>query len=439
MAQHCLVFDIGKTNKKAFVFDEAYQPVWEQSETLPETTDEDGFATENLALLETWFLETYQKLINNESFCIKAVNISAYGASLVYLNAENVAFLPLYNYLKPYSEGLLEQFYRQYGNTNTIALQTASPQMGSLNSGMQLYRLKYEKPEAYQNLKLALHLPQYLSFLLSGVPVSEITSLGCHTNLVVSPSLAYHPWVKAEGLLEKFPENAHAENPVILANNLAIGTGLHDSSSALVPYLKYCLEPFALISTGTWAITLNPYNQEPLTAQELKEDCLAFASYEGLAVKSSRLFAGRYHEEQCQRIAEHFKEKPDFYKTMRYNAEFSFIYDASFSEVDLATLPNTAEAYHMLVGTIVAQQVKSSNLVINAQTQKIYVDGGFSKNEIYMKLLAKAYTGKSVYAAKLAQASSLGAALVLHKYWNTNSLPENMIDLIHYTPEKSLA
>jgi sugar (pentulose or hexulose) kinase len=36
------VFDIGKTNKKVFLFNENYQIVWEQSVVFPETVDEDG-------------------------------------------------------------------------------------------------------------------------------------------------------------------------------------------------------------------------------------------------------------------------------------------------------------------------------------------------------------------------------------------------------------
>ena len=37
------IFDIGKTNKKVFLFNENYQIVWEKSAILTETVDEDGF------------------------------------------------------------------------------------------------------------------------------------------------------------------------------------------------------------------------------------------------------------------------------------------------------------------------------------------------------------------------------------------------------------
>ena len=58
----------------------------------------------------------------------------------------------LYNYLKPYTPFLTERFYSTYGNPESFSLQTASPVLGSLNSGLQLYRMKYEKPEVFKNL-----------------------------------------------------------------------------------------------------------------------------------------------------------------------------------------------------------------------------------------------------------------------------------------------
>ncbi|MFX7507197.1 hypothetical protein ABTJ37_23040, partial [Acinetobacter baumannii] len=48
------IFDIGKTNKKLFLFDEQYQVVFETSTTLPETVDEDGDACEDIAALTAW-------------------------------------------------------------------------------------------------------------------------------------------------------------------------------------------------------------------------------------------------------------------------------------------------------------------------------------------------------------------------------------------------
>ena len=50
------IFDVGKTNKKLFLFDEQYKIVWEQSEVCAQTTDEDGEPCEDIALLSDWVM-----------------------------------------------------------------------------------------------------------------------------------------------------------------------------------------------------------------------------------------------------------------------------------------------------------------------------------------------------------------------------------------------
>ncbi|MBK5277309.1 MAG: carbohydrate kinase, partial [Bacteroidia bacterium] len=64
---------------------------------------------------------------------------------------------------------------------------------------------------------------------------------------------------------------------------------------------------------------------------------------------------------------------------------------------------------------------------------KIFVDGGFSQNDIYMNLLADSFTGKEVYAASLHQATALGAAIVIHDKWNSSPMPQQLIQTIKYT------
>jgi len=91
------------------------------------------------------------------------------------------------------------------------------------------------------------------------------------------------------------------------------------------------------------------------------------------------------------------------------------------------------EAYHQLITDIIEQQVNSTKLVLNAtDVKRIFVDGGFSKNSIYMHLLAEAFTGIEVYAATVAQASALGAALAMHGHWSSKPSPSDIIELKLY-------
>src|SRR5690606_3483868 len=109
-----------------------------------------------------------------------------------------------------------------------FAVKTASPVLGSLNSGMQIYRLKEEQPDVFSKVKYCLHLPQYLSFLLTGESFADITSIGCHTNLWNFKKKKYHKWLKKEAILDKIPPLHHGKDVIKTKDGLAIGVGLHD-------------------------------------------------------------------------------------------------------------------------------------------------------------------------------------------------------------------
>lgn len=162
------IFDVGKTNKKLFLFDEHYQIVFERSARFLETTDEDGFPCENLESLRLSVFDSLHEVFRRDEFDIKAINFTSYGASFVYLDENGRPLTPLYNYLKEYPEEIQNQLYENQGGEDTFSLATASPALGSLNSGLQLLRLKVEQPVVFRQVKYAVHLPQYLSFLVSG-------------------------------------------------------------------------------------------------------------------------------------------------------------------------------------------------------------------------------------------------------------------------------
>lgn len=451
------IFDIGKTNKKLLLFDEQYKLVWETANQFAEHTDEDGFACEDVEALSAWINTSLEALLVNNHFSIKAINFSAYGASFVYLDKEGNTIPPLYNYLKPYPPELSKKFYLDYGGEQKISKETASPILDNLNLGMQLYRIKNQLPEKYQRIETALHLPQFLSYLLTGNLYSDYTSIGCHTQLWDFNKNNYHDWVMEEGLdLRLAPIKQCDSLGGYYQSTIPVGVGMHDSSAALIPYLISFTHPFILISTGTWCISLNPFNHTELTDDELKQDCLCFISFKGNPVKASRLFAGYEHEQETKRLAAHFSKQNDYYQTVQYDAnllkriklqlgskqneEGSAMVGASgFSERSLADYASYEEAYHQLIADIIVQQVKSTNLVLNGTlVKKIFVDGGFSKNPIYMHLLSEYYNDKEVYAASIPQASAMGAALAVHHIWNNQAVPSDMISLKFFSTNQGI-
>ncbi|MBC7889738.1 MAG: carbohydrate kinase [Ferruginibacter sp.] len=444
------IFDVGKTNKKLFLFDRHYQIVYEKSARFTETKDEDGDDCENLESLRLSVFDSLREVFRMKEFSIRAINFSTYGASLVYIDEMGNPLTPLYNYLKEYPAQLSKQFYETYGGEQAFAHLTASPVLGSLNSGMQLYRIKYERSELFEKIRYALHLPQYLSYLISGIPCSDITSIGCHTNLWDFYENKYHRWVAQEGILEKLAPVLPGNEVLPAAfpgRNYFVGIGLHDSSAALIPYLVNFQEPFILISTGTWCISLNPFNQTPLTNQELENDCLCYMTYQGKPIKASRLFAGYEHEQQVKRIAEHFNQNTVRYRNMSYNADITTqlqkkmppqnqpvnLKESAFPQREISKFKTDTEAYHQLVLDIMVQQCFSTQLVLRGTvTKRIFVDGGFSKNAIYMNLLAMYFPEMEIFAASMAQATAVGTALSIHKAWNKKALPNDIIELKYY-------
>lgn len=451
------IFDIGKTNKKLLLFDEQYRLVWETASQFAEQTDEDGFACEDIVTLSNWIHESIEKLLADQQFSVKAINFSAYGASFVFLDKKRILIPPLYNYLKPYPAELSRKFYLDYGGEQKISKETASPILGNLNSGMQLYRIKNQMPIKYQQIETALHLPQFLSFVLTQNLYSDYTSIGCHTQLWNFHKNNYHDWVLEEGIdLKLAPIKQCDSLGGYFQDSIPVGVGMHDSSASLIPYLISFGQPFILISTGTWCISLNPFNHTELTDDELKQDCLCFISFKGNPVKASRLFAGYEHEQETKRLAAHFNTAKEYYQGINYDAnllkriklqlgsklneEGSAMVGASgFSERNLSDFTTYEEAYHQLIADIIVQQVKSTNLVLNGSpVKKIFVDGGFGKNPIYMHLLSEYYNDKEVYAASIPQASAMGAALAVHQIWNTMPIPSDMISLKFFSTNQGV-
>ena len=456
MTKVVAIFDIGKTNKKLLLFDEQYQMVGEQTVQLSEIKDEDGDPCEDILTLREWIMDSFNKIKTSNEFELKALNVAAYGASFVHLDENGELLAPLYNYLKPYPGGLLDQFYSTFGGKVPFSIQTASPALGSLNSGLQLYRLKKEQPELFTRVHYSLHLPQYLAWLINAQPCSDITSIGCHTGLWDFLKRKYHNWVFAEGIAPKLPPIISSEKTFTVSlsgQSISVGVGLHDSSSALIPYLAQFREPFILLSTGTWNISLNPFNDAPLTSEELTQDCLCYLDYRGNPVKASRLFAGNEHEKQVRRLSEHYHVKTDHYKTIEFNAgtltairhlpEQDNIQSKgnhsgiAFNQRDLFRFKTYEAAYHQLIVDLVSHQIISTQLVINNgnEVRRIFVDGGFSRNTIFMNLLASAFGDREVFAASVPHATALGAALAIHPHWNGGLQPADIIKLKRYEQE----
>ena len=394
-------------------------------------------------------LQTFAEINALPEYQICALNFSGYGATVVFVDEKGHSVSPLYNYLKAFPEGLFP--YSNYGGDDEFARATASPILGNLNSGLQAFRVSQVSLEVWEKTRWVMHWPNFLSSIFTGNFASEITSIGCHTALWDFDKKTYHDWVTDFGLRNKLPEIAPSNTSYLNEEtNIPVGLGLHDSSSALVPYLRVMHSPFLLLSTGTWCIAMNPFDETALSAIELKNDVLCFLQGNGKPVKAARLFAGNTHEIQIKRLQEHYQASPTHYKSVEFEtsylevldgqmknipsveqANMDYLVDCTFNARDLNKFPTYELAYVQLMIDLVCQQIFSLRLLLKEDTPvtKILVDGGFSKNPLYMNFLLHAFPTFEIYGAEVAQASSLGAALMMHETWNTNEIPRDLVKI----------
>lgn len=427
------IYDIGKTNKKIVLFNDEFRVVSEIEEKFAEIKDDDGFECDDIEHIENWIKESLSELINSEVYDLKAVNFTTYGATIVYLDENGKRLTPVYNYLKPLDDKIPERLYKRYGGRDEFCRRTASPALGMLNSGIQPLWLKTTKPEIFSKIKHILHFPQYASYLITGKICAEHTSIGCHTALWDFDNMKYHPWVSIYGLNVPEPVPVQTVNEVVVEGKMIrVGVGIHDSSASLAPYFSSSKGPFLLLSTGTWLISMNPFNTEKLTAEQLDKDCLCYMSIERQPVKSSRLFLGYLHETALKPICAHFRKAEDYYKNVRADDKLTSSLEKRFSDkkiffqtgpysrdlkeyIDMYEFSTFEEAYHQLMIELGELAKEAVNMIIPEKdtTENLYITGGFSKNELFKNLICKAYPDKIVYTSEITNGSALGAALVV--------------------------
>ncbi|WP_194775432.1 FGGY family carbohydrate kinase [Pararhodonellum marinum] len=433
-----LIFDIGKTNKKMVLYDTDLNIIQEESTSFEELLDGDGDPCDDLAGISEWILQKTAAFLHHPVFQVKGINFSAYGASMVHLDQKQQVCTSFYNYLKPVENFIWEDFLHENPN---LLLQTASPALRMLNSGFQLYWLKYKKPEVFRKIHLSLHFPQYLSFLFGKKGWEDPCSLGSHTLLWNFETQTYAEWITRHDLKRLFPPfpKAMAHPISYLGKSFLLGNGLHDSSAALIPYRQLLKNPFVLISTGTWSISLNPFDHQPVDQAALDNDCLCYLQPDGQPVKGARIFLGKEFEVQVKLLVKQFGQPLkeitemtfpdrvlfDFYQTNIKNpAVFSPLamsgtgpkIPPSSTQNPLSLFESLEEAYlHLMLDLVRWQKISTDWCLKQVDCETIVVSGGFVKNRVFLAFLQFHYPKKYIFTSEQSKASTLGAVMAINE------------------------
>lgn len=290
------VIDIGKTNAKVVLID-AQTSQQLAARSTPNTVRSDGpYPHADVERLWSFMLDSLGALQAEHG--VDGISITTHGATAALLTGDRLALPVLdYEFAGP------DETAVDYGAARPDFAETLSPRLpNGLNIGAQLFWQSRRFASQFASVTQILTYPQYWAWRLSGVMASEVTSLGCHSDLWAPDKGDFSSLVRQQGWRELFPAVRPAASvlgPIRPALAQATGLraetpvtcGIHDSNASLLPHLGSHAEPFTILSTGTWAIAMTVGGD---TAHlDPARDSLANVDAFGRPVPTARFMGGR--------------------------------------------------------------------------------------------------------------------------------------------------
>ena len=331
---HVVVLDVGKTNKKLFVYDDGLRCLNpdEPAAVFPQV-ERDGVLADDMASILDWMLTGLGRAARQFKE-VRCISISTHGATIALLGRkENRVFrgdgglvFPIVSYEQEIDAEEDEGFYRDLELTPTeMQERTGTPRFRwLLNHGKQVYWLRRRFPERFAHVTDVLMFPQYLGYLLTGKKAAEPTYLGCHGYLLDIGGRRYSIVARRLGLLDKLPPLPfrHPWEPLgTLKKDVAAKTGLprdcivtlgvHDSNGALVPYFVKGFQRFVVQDSGTWVVTMSPCPEARFDKDELGKEVFFNRSISGEPVKTTIFRGGAEFDFYRERVLPGSPHPPD--------------------------------------------------------------------------------------------------------------------------------
>lgn len=415
------VLDIGKTNAKLALVDAenrteiAVLTRPNQSLSGPPYRH---FDTENLW---SFFCDALQSMAHSHR--IDALSVTTHGASVVLLEKDGSLAAPVFDYEEVGPDSVADT----YDRLRPDFAETGSPRLPmGLNVGAQLHWQLQKDPGLAQRVAHVLTYPQYWGYRLTGRIASDVSSLGCHTDL-------WNPWrseptplldrLGLEGKLapsmRPFDELGSLSPELAIAlgleQSVPVAVGIHDSNASLLPHLIDRTAPFSVVSTGTWVVcfAIGP----AAVTLDAGRDTLVNVSAFGHPVPSARFMGGREYELVCG--VPGTSSDPDRAAVDRV-LEKALMVLPSFvpgsgpfpgrKAIWSPEKPTDAASLHVAMSYYLALVTAESLRLIGA-LGPIVVEGPFRSNPQFLDMLSAA-TGRVVEVAASRTGTSVGAALL---------------------------
>jgi L-fuculokinase len=292
------VLDIGKTNAKLVVADpRSGEQIWSRAYANRPLTGAPYLAID-AAAIEAFVLAALRDAAGRAE--ISVIVPVAHGACAALVTAEGLT-LPVMDYEEP----ALEEVAQTYRALRDPFTETGSAFLPfGLNLGRQLHFLETRFPAQFTAARHLLLWPQYWAWRLCGALTSEVTAIGCHTDLWRPRSASFSALAERHGWARLVPPLKPAGTVIgTLTSSVAAQTGLDPSTAVLAgihdsnaSFLRHRLahqpgEPFVVVSSGTWTVILAAGGR----AEGLDEarDCLLNVDAFGEPIPTARFMGGR--------------------------------------------------------------------------------------------------------------------------------------------------
>lgn len=298
-----VVLDVGKTLAKLSLWTRHGELAARESRPNARV-DGDRYAALDVEGVETWMAETLARFAGLGR--IGAIVPVGHGAAAAVIRDGALACPPL-----DYEAPIPAEVRRAYEAERDAFDQTGSPALpAGLNLGAQLYYLETLYPGLLAEGATILPWPQYWAWRLSGVAASELTSLGCHTDLWRPAQRQPSELARRRGWADRLPPltpAGQALGPLSaewaartgLPPTVQVHCGLHDSNAALLAargFPEIAGAEATVLSTGTWFVAMRtPGEDQPVDLAAMSEarDCLVNVDAFGRLVPSARFMGGR--------------------------------------------------------------------------------------------------------------------------------------------------
>lgn len=292
------ILDVGKTHTKLIVADANSGRIAAQHQRASRSIQGPLIRALDVVGIERWLRETIAAYPDRAS--IEALVPVAHGAAVVLLDSQQQV-----NFAPDYEDQAFELVAEPYRTQRDLFADTFSPFLPlGLNLGRQLFFLESRHAMQFESIQSCLLYPQYWAWRLCGEKASELTSLGCHTDLwrprEAKPSTLAdrRSWSRLLPALRAASDTlGRVSAELVRATGLdplcRVHCGIHDSNAS---YLSHRIgrpeaQPFAVVSSGTWIIIMA--HGSDLSRLRESDDMLANVDALGHAVPTARFMGGR--------------------------------------------------------------------------------------------------------------------------------------------------